>query len=66
MEKELIVSQLSQIRGGITQKGPTHDTDYLIIGSEINSSWATESSCVDPLLGYGPSIPASLHTGKQT
>ena len=30
-------------KGGITQKGPTHDTDYLIIGSEISSSWATES-----------------------
>ena len=32
-----------QQKGGFTQKGPTHDTDFLVIGSEISPSWSTES-----------------------
>tara|TARA_Y100000294_G_C8487527_1_gene309383 strand:+ start:222 stop:857 length:636 start_codon:yes stop_codon:yes gene_type:complete len=32
-----------QEKGGFTQKVPTHDTDFLVIGSEISPSWSTES-----------------------
>ena len=32
-----------QEKGGFTQKSPTHDTDFLVIGSEISPSWSTES-----------------------